>query len=294
MKATIAAQESQLSLQANQLAQHANQLFNLLQWQQNNQSSTPNIAVNSYSSHPGSAETLSAFNGTSHHLSITGGSPASPMSFKDPSVLPSDDIVRDLIQLYFTHIHPWAPIIPPKPAVEWNAPWSIVVHAMVVLTLRLSHDERIVHVKEQIRAAAKQHILSHAIESTSVDSIQALAILALDVIGSGQGPRSWGILALLTRSAVHLGLSQEDERTVTYGMPGRAPAPSLTRTAIIAPPTSWKEDEARRRLFWLIYSLDRYACVSTGWEFSLDGQIKRRLPASDELWAGDVSAQLLA
>lgn len=217
-------------------------------------------------------------------VALTTISPApSAGSFLDPLVLPPDDIVRDLIALYFSHIAPWAPILPPQ---QFNAPWSIVVYAIVVVSLRLSTDPRIAGTKQQLRAAAKSHVLSHAIESTSIASVQALALLALDLIGSEQGPSSWGILALLTRSAVHLGLVTEDEGA---GQATRVPN-NLSRTSIIPPAHDWREDEARRRLFWLIFSLDRYACASTGWDFALpDFDIRRRLPCSDEIWAGGVS-----
>ncbi|WWC89679.1 uncharacterized protein L201_004604 [Kwoniella dendrophila CBS 6074] len=206
---------------------------------------------------------------------------ASPSSFLDPHILPSDDIVRDLLTLFFTHIHPWAPILSPT-IPEFKPPWTIVHHAIVVVTLRLSSDPRLSSTKDLIKKRAKQHVLAHAIESTSISSVQALALLALDLIGSEQGPSSWGILALLTRSAVHLGLSKEEE---TPSWAGIAPLPALSRTVIIPPASSWHEDESRRRLFWLIFCLDRYACVATGWDFALpDSDIKRRLPCSDAVW----------
>ncbi|KIY34495.1 hypothetical protein I305_03279 [Cryptococcus gattii E566] len=207
---------------------------------------------------------------------------SSPASFMDPHVLPSDDIVRDLIGLFFTHIHPWAPILSPSPP-DFHPPWNIVHHAIVVVSLRLSRDPRIATSKQLIKQKAKQQVLAHAIESTSISSLQALALLALDLIGSDQGPSSWGILALLTRSAVHLGLSTEEDPNPWLG---RTPMPSLSRTNIIPPPSTWHEDESRRRLFWLIFALDRYVCVSTGWDFALpDFDIKRRLPCSDSIWA---------
>jgi hypothetical protein len=217
----------------------------------------------------------------------------------DSHILPPEDIVRELISLFFSHIAPWAPIIAPMPASSFAPPWNITVYAIVVVTLRLSNDPRIAGTKQQYRQAAKSHVLSHAIESTSIASVQALALLALDLIGSEQGPSSWGILALLTRSAVHLGLIQEDDvqhlssNGGASGLSSRPPASSLSRTSIIPPPATWREDESRRRLFWLIFCLDRYACVSTGWDFALpDFEIRRRLPCSDGIWAGDVSTSL--
>ena len=222
------------------------------------------------------------------HTTSPGG--VSITSFRDPQILPPDDIVRDLIALFFTHIHPWAPIISPT-IPHYTTPWSVIVHAIVVVTLRLSNDPRLVTSKQHYKAAAKQHVLSHAIESTSIASVQALTLLALDLIGSEYGPKSWGILALLTRSAVHLGLTLEDESATPQMSVGRAPSSSLSRTSIVPPPMDWQEDEARRRLFWLIFSLDRYACVSTGWDFALpDLEVKRRLPCADSIWAGSVSA----
>jgi hypothetical protein len=228
----------------------------------------------------------------------------STTSFPDPHVLPPPEIVYDLINLFYTHIHPWAPILSPTQPQITGPPFSILVHSIVVVTLRLSNDPRLEGRKETYKRAAKQHVLSHAIESTSISSVQALALLALDLIGSDQGPSSWGILALLTRSAVHLGLTTEDDSqqpqstaASTIGAGGgfstRPPAPSLSRTSIIPPAADWAEDESRRRLFWLIFALDRYACVSTGWDFALpDFDIKRRLPCADQIWAQNVSPYL--
>lgn len=213
-------------------------------------------------------------------------------SFLDPHVLPADDIVQALINLYYAHIWPWAPIIPKQ---SFSSPWNITVHAIVVVSLRLSDDPRLAGMKSQLRSAAKSHVLSHAIESTSIASIHALGLLALDLIGSEQGPSSWGILALLTRSAVHLGLMTEDEQTRSSQSNGPSETNrvgSLSRTSIVPPPQSWGEDEARRRLFWLIYILDRYSSASTGWDFALrDADIRRRLPSTDALWAGSAWQQ---
>jgi hypothetical protein len=224
----------------------------------------------------------------------------SNISVPDPHILPPAELVHDLINLFYTHIHPWAPILSPVMLSFSGPPWNILVHSIVVVTLRLSSDPRLEGRKDRYKQAAKQYVLSHAIESTSISSVQALAILALDLIGSDQGPSSWGILALLTRSAVHLGLTSEDDtqnpsstHSTTVG-PGsafstRPPAPSLSRTSIIPPAANWREDESRRRLFWLIFALDRYACVSTGWDFALpDFDIKRRLPCADEIWLRNV------
>ena len=44
--------------------------------------------------------------------------------------------------------------------------------------------------------------------------------------------------------------------------------------------TDWTELEERRRLFWIIFMLDRFCSVTTGWETSLTSDdVHRRLPA---------------
>lgn len=47
---------------------------------------------------------------------------------------------------------------------------------------------------------------------------------------------------------------------------------------VLPEPQSFIEDESRRRLFWMVYLLDRYATVSTAFEFALDEkEIDRKL-----------------
>ncbi|KAK5004193.1 hypothetical protein LTR39_006230, partial [Cryomyces antarcticus] len=49
---------------------------------------------------------------------------------------------------------------------------------------------------------------------------------------------------------------------------------------------SWIEDESRRRLFWMVYVLDRYATIATAFEFALDEkEIDRKLPCRDNLFS---------
>lgn len=213
--------------------------------------------------------------------------------------LPRDDIVRDLIELYYQKVAPSTFIFIKRPDENWDPPWSVVVHGMVVLSLRFTRDERVLEFKEQIYTAAKRYVFLEAMEQTSVETLQALALVSLDVIGSGKGPENWGCLAMLTRSAVTTDLLREtgsdviESSTTPYtgGGPGTAPRiPSvLSKITIIATSGSWKEDEERRRLFWLIFALDRYTCSTTAIDAAIPVQdVRRRLPCADELWRGDV------
>lgn len=49
---------------------------------------------------------------------------------------------------------------------------------------------------------------------------------------------------------------------------------------LVQPPHDWTEVEERRRLFWVIFLLDRFCSTSTGWNTSLTADdVHRRLPA---------------
>jgi hypothetical protein len=52
------------------------------------------------------------------------------------------------------------------------------------------------------------------------------------------------------------------------------------------------EEESRRRLFWMVYLLDRYATIATAFEFALDEkEIDRTLPCRDDLWNKNQAVQ---
>ncbi|EJT97502.1 hypothetical protein DACRYDRAFT_119201 [Dacryopinax primogenitus] len=222
-------------------------------------------------------------------------SPVSTSSFVDNADLPPNDLVAHLIDLYFNHVAPFAPFllrdhsyVHQDTDMNGTIPrgWPVTVYAMVAVSLRFSFDPRWQMpgflTKEQYYKAAKQRVVMHAIESTSFQSLQALAIIALDTIGTGAGPSAWGVLALLTRSVMHLGLQSEED-------PGaQSRVAPLSRVSLLKSPKNFREEEGRRRLFWVIYVLDRWASVSTGWDFALsDQQISRNLPCREDFWLSD-------
>ncbi|KAJ9098194.1 hypothetical protein QFC21_004523 [Naganishia friedmannii] len=224
----------------------------------------------------------------------------SPLSYEAPiwtegASLPRDDIVHDLIRLFFEKVAPWAFILIPRADQVWEPPWDEVAHAMVVISLRFSKDERLIPYKQRIYDAARKHVFIQSMDTTSIETMQALALLALDVIGSGKGPEHWSVLSLLTRAAITMDLLRESDsqqslesEAVNDAQTGSLRFPSvLSKTKILQPPVMWQDDEARRRLFWLIFVLDRYTCTATAWDNAIpQADIKRRLPCADELWKG--------
>ena len=190
-------------------------------------------------------------------------------SFADPDLdLPPYDLLYALVDLYFEHINSWCPILHrrstlntffgPSPLEEAD---RMVLYAIVATTLRFSTDARL---NEQNRKryhdSSKQKVLLYGLENSSVKALQALVILALDLVGSSNGPPGWKLLALITRSVVQLGLAVESKSSLIAPV---YPSIYTLRAVTLPEAESWIEDESRRRLFWMVYLLDRYSTIAT-------------------------------
>jgi hypothetical protein len=96
-------------------------------------------------------------------------------------------------------------------------------------------------------------------------------------------------MALITRSVVQLGLAVES--TSSSVSPNFTSIYTL-RAMILPDPKDFIEEESRRRLFWMIYLLDRYATIATAFEFALDDkEIDRYLPCREDQWAKNVPVE---
>ncbi|KAF2200143.1 C6 transcription factor-like protein [Delitschia confertaspora ATCC 74209] len=236
---------------------------------------------------PGAPPPFPSISGQVHHTTIG----------QNENDFPPYDLLYGLVDLFFKHIYPWCPILHRQTTFaslfgdsSLDEADRILLHAIVATTLKFSSDQRLTPEKmEHYHKTSKEKVLLYGIENSSVKALQALVILSLDVIGCSNGPPGWNLLALITRSVVQLGLSME------------ASSPMVTpqyqsiytlRAIVLPEPKDWIEEESRRRLFWMIYLLDRYATVATAFEFALDDkEIDRRLPCRDDLFSRNVSVE---
>lgn len=204
--------------------------------------------------------------------------------------LPPYDLLYALVDLYFKHINTWCPILHRKTTLDSlfgptvvEETDKILLHAIVATTLRYSTDPRLTEERRKhYHDVSKQRVLLYGMDNSSVKSLQALVILALDLCGSSNGPPGWNIMALITRSVVQLGLAVESN---SFSVSPSYTSIYTLRAMILPEPRDFIEEEARRRLFWMIYLLDRYTTISTAFEFALDDkEIDRTLPCRDDLW----------
>ncbi|GME27649.1 hypothetical protein GTA08_BOTSDO09596 [Neofusicoccum parvum] len=216
--------------------------------------------------------------------------PQPAISSQEPD-FPPYDLLYALADLYFKHINTWCPILHRRSTLDslfgpntLEEADRILLHAMVATTLRFSTDPRLTkESRERYHSTSKQKVLLYGLENSSVKALQALVILALDLVGFSNGPPGWNLLALITRSVVQLGLSVEATSSLVSP---NVPSIYTLRAMVLPEPKDFIEDESRRRLFWMVYLLDRYATIATAFEFALDEkETDRKLPCRDDFFA---------
>lgn len=101
--------------------------------------------------------------------------------------LESDVLLNELLNAYFSRIHPWVPIMQERAfrtkvvqAIERNK-LEIVLYGMLVATLRFLDTERLpwpAHSTKSVSGIARNHVLLNGMNTLSVESLQALIIVA--------------------------------------------------------------------------------------------------------------------
>ncbi|KAG9190092.1 hypothetical protein G6011_08180 [Alternaria panax] len=192
--------------------------------------------------------------------------------------LPVSGMLEATVAAYFSHVHPWIPMIHQARFLQRLSIESqrdqllVVVQAMVLAASKFVRGAQRT-CDQQVR----RWIVWKAMETLSLESLQALTILAFDDIGNGQAAKAWSIIGSMTRTVEYMGLAQEQEDSECR--PFCQPYLCLQDT------DDWTEVEERRRVFWNIFLLDRFCSVTMGWSTSLTSDdVYRRLPCDGHLW----------
>lgn len=204
--------------------------------------------------------------------------------------LPSPEIVDHLVKLYFQQVHPWIPVLhissfkSRMKDPSQREKLSTVLHAITSVCLRLDDSEyaRSITDLKDYCLRCRHTVILRSMEAFSVHNLQALIIVAFDIIGSGRGPSAWSVVGSMARTVEQLQLSVEENveryvETVRQSL--------ISRVSFLKPPKSWIEAEERRRVFWTVFLMDRFCSVATGWNNSITGaDVRRRLPCEGALW----------
>ncbi|KEF53796.1 uncharacterized protein A1O9_10197 [Exophiala aquamarina CBS 119918] len=132
------------------------------------------------------------------------------------------------------------------------------------------------YVKDET-AKSRTVVILNAMERQSVENLQALTILAFTEIGNGATHRAWSFVGSLTRTVEYLQLTVEaEDREKRNGL--------LKQAFQLHDPTSWVEEEERRRVFWNIFILDSSNTSLTA------ADVSRRLPICGGHWYRETPA----
>lgn len=184
--------------------------------------------------------------------------------------LPPEPILHELVDLFFEHISAWMPLFhkPTFKATMLSPNRQVLLHGVVVLASRfcpsaeLPPESRESHVK-----TSRERLLLETIDTTSLTSTQAVAMLAVDALAQGPGPRSWNIMAKQSPLVDNSG-----------------PEPDVAPSAV--------EAEERRRLFWTVYSLDRFSSIPHAQPSAIDSRtIRLQYPAAENSWGQNTSPE---
>ncbi|OHE95131.1 hypothetical protein CORC01_09518 [Colletotrichum orchidophilum] len=201
-----------------------------------------------------------------------------------------DDVVTELVNLYFDKIQAWLPLLHrPNFFAQYLADGSfhsdrlqkvslqeaLLFFGIFALAARHSKHEYFKDMASPNRGErfAEQAIkyyaeLRSADFETNLEYLQGCILLAFYLYTSGPSHQAWILTGVCVRLAYDLDLCCMDEDE------------DVNETA-----AEWSAAEERRRAFWLVWELDTFASILSMRPRGLNSQrIVVRLPASDQAW----------
>ncbi|KAL2069276.1 hypothetical protein VTL71DRAFT_15614 [Oculimacula yallundae] len=215
-----------------------------------------------------------------------------PIETVEPELPPPEQLYV-LVDLYFKHINTWIPMLDRVMTFDilsqaWIPEESdrVLLHAIVFVSLRFSRDpSHTADVRDMYRVQLKRRVQLYGLEHSNIRTTQSLVLLTVDMLGTTHSPETSNMVALITQSVLNFRLGFEVGHSVSASSQA---ASSVIRSRLLQPPMSWIENEERRRLFWVVYSMDRYTTLGTHSRFAIDEKTaRRRLPCRYDLFSED-------
>ncbi|KAG0645331.1 putative transcriptional regulatory [Hyphodiscus hymeniophilus] len=194
--------------------------------------------------------------------------------------LPSPRLLQAIVTMHFQKVHHWAPILHQKrfqeklENLDERRELELLLHGLVSASIKYVKVEDFgvtqAEMERQI-CVSRNAVILKAMEIPSVENLQALVLVAFDLMAGGQITKAWSIIGSLTRTVEYLQLTIE---------PDEIQRNLLLRPLILLDASrDWTDSEERRRLFWNVFLLDR-------WNTSLTSdEVHRRLPCNGGSWA---------
>ncbi|KAK9476105.1 transcription factor domain-containing protein [Lipomyces japonicus] len=182
--------------------------------------------------------------------------------------LPPVEIQVQLVRLYFENINSWFPIIDAESL--WTKLFgpsmsepNILMYAIVAAASRFLPATVMTRAKrDYYHISAAQKIMLLSFEMPTLDSLEAMIIMAVDVVGTSNGPKCWAIMSMICSISLRLGINRNSSSifgTLTPSASSSISAKSISTTGVpIIDPIDFAIEERKRMLFWGAYVLDRF------------------------------------
>lgn len=176
--------------------------------------------------------------------------------FLDNPDLPSPELMTNLLNLYFTYVHPFAPVfvwskfLKRLQTKQYSPSFLFLLNSIFALAARFSDDLslRTDPTKPEtvgVRFVEKaKEILDTIYDAPDMYCVGALVLLSYQQMGTGGGYRAWMFIGLSIRMAQHLGLNRDCMKLNPH-------MPVLDR-------------EERNRIWWTCFVADRLVSAAFG------------------------------
>ncbi|KAF9272810.1 hypothetical protein BGZ68_002077 [Mortierella alpina] len=176
--------------------------------------------------------------------------------FVDNPDLPSPEVMTKLLNLYFSYVHPFAPVfvwskfLKRLQTRDYSPSFLFLLNSIFALASRFSDDPSLrtdpakpetVGVRFVEKAKA---ILDTIYDSPDMYCVGALVLLSYQQMGTGGGYRAWMFIGISIRMAQHLGLNRDCMKLNPH-------MPALDR-------------EERNRIWWTCFVADRIVSATFG------------------------------
>lgn len=228
-----------------------------------------------------------------HETSQTPGSRSPPDAQTDtPPFDPlSPHALDELCTRWFEDYHPWFPILHQPSLIEAlqttpqlsHSPYHPVLLAIITVTLEHNPPSPSLprsHLAD-LTSTYRTQVLTHALSTLSLRSLQALLILSIHDLGAGRLKSHWNLLALAKRMALQLGL-----RDLVAHHCANFDRVSPLPPRMLVVPASLVEREEKIRAYWMSEVLDCASTLGAAWNVGIvPPQGTGLLPCAEAAWA---------
>jgi hypothetical protein len=131
--------------------------------------------------------------------------PLTHSTFDTVKAVISTEELRQSLEQWFKFCHPWFPILH-RPSFPFNleswtdfdfSKYFIIVKA--IASVSMSYNYSLPFVKRNNSQRLRHEVIIHAVDSLSLQSLQAILIVAIGDLGAGRLLSCWNVLALARR-----------------------------------------------------------------------------------------------